>query len=154
MEHILTNQQSFAVFTMDAIANKWWQKYLKKPFCHVMIVHAWIEDGRHYIQVEDPIINFSNWSITLRKSEPIEVIHWYSYIRKYRYFCMENNNGISPKILKIKIMFDKYNYLHKVLYKLPFCTMYVAKKFRVATYAITPFQLYKVLKKRGCTNLL
>jgi hypothetical protein len=154
MEHILTSKQSFAVFTMDATATKWWQRYLKKPFWHVLIIHAEVENGKHFVKIEDPVVDFKNWSVKPRQSEPIEVVHWYSFIRDYRYFCMRNNQNMPPKVVKIKIVLDKYNCLHKILLKLPFCTTYVAKMFGIATYAITPFQLYQILKRKGCIDLL
>jgi hypothetical protein len=150
MEHFLTEHHNFVVFTMDSTANRWWQKYLKTPFWHVMVIRAWVLNNKHYIQIEDSY--FRDWSLKKKTSEIFEVTHWYSYMRSYRHFCIQNNNT-APKVVKIKIFLDKYNFLHKTLIKLPLCTMHVSRMFGIASYAITPFQLYRVLKRKGCSNL-
>ncbi len=153
MENFLTEQRSFAIFTMDATQPRWWQIFLKKPFWHVLVIHAYVIDGRHFIQIQDPIIEFSKLSLRLRKCRLIEVDHWYSYLRNYRDFCMQNNGGSAPSVLNIEIILDKNTLLNKYFQKIPLCTTFVAKQFMVVTFALTPFQLYKKLKNKGCTSL-
>lgn len=152
-EWIIEEQHSFAVFTMDATQRRWWQPFLCKPFYHVLIINACVANGgRHFINIVDPVISFKKWRVRPRY-EAFEVSHWYSYMTKYRELCMKNSGGFAPKAVKIKINLDKYNYIHHILNKIPLCTTYVARMFGIATYAITPLQLYKALKSKGCSNL-
>lgn len=153
MEYILEEMQHFAVFTMDATQRRWWQRFLQKPFYHVMIVHTWVDAGRHFVQVEDPVVDFGKWSVQPRESEPFQVTHWYSYLKKYRDLCIANSGGLAPKAVKLKIKLDKYNTLHKLLSKIPLCTTYVSRRFGIASYAITPLQLYHSLRNKGYGNL-
>ena len=149
----MSNQQSFAVFTMDATTKRWWQRWIKKPFWHVVLVHAWVQNDRHYIRIVDPIVEISKCLVTIRSNSIHEVVHWYSYLRTYRELCMQRSGGIPPKVLKLNIFLDKYNCVHKLLSRMPLCTTYIARRLKVASYAITPFQVYKVLRKKGCKQL-
>ena len=153
MEYILNNGlrnlQSFAVFTEDLAMDHWWSKFLKKPFLHVLIIHSWEECGRQFVRIQDPVVNLIKYKVHFRESEPIEVLHWYSFLSDYRSAC----EGQPPKIIKLKIFLDKYNSLNKLISKLPLCTAYIMRTMGIASYAITPFQLYKALRNKGCRNL-
>ena len=150
---VIEEQYRFAVFTTDATQKRWWQPFLKKPFYHVFIVEAIVVNGgKHFIHIKDPVINFRKWEV-IPRTKLFEVSHWYSYMRKYTELCIVNSGGFEPKVVKIKINIDKYNYIHYIINKIPLCTVYVARMFGIATYAITPFQLYKVLKGKGYSNL-
>jgi hypothetical protein len=153
MEYILDNGlknfQSFAVFTEDLATPHWWSKFLKKPFLHVLVIHSWEEGGRQFVRIQDPVVNLSKCKVYFRESKPIEVLHWYSFMRDYRSACV----GKPPKIIKLKIFLDKYNSLNKLISKLPLCTAYIMRAMGIASYAITPFQLYKALRSKGCRNL-
>ena len=153
MEYILDNGlknfQSFAVFTEDLATPHWWSKFLKKPFLHVLVIHSWEEGGRQFVRIQDPVVNLSKCKVYFRESKPIEVLHWYSFMRDYRSACV----GKPPKIIKLKIFLDKYNSSHNLIAMLPLCTASIMLAMGIASYAITPFQLYKALRSKGCRNL-
>lgn len=155
MEDILiSNQQTFAVFTMDATADMWWNRFLKKPFWHVFLVYTWVENGKHYASIEDPYFDFKERKFKVRGGEPFEIIHWYSFLYSYREICINNfSYNQRPKILKIKINLDKYKSFFKYINMLPICTAYVANRFRIEGHYLSPYSLYKVMLKKGHRNL-
>lgn len=154
MERILTNQQTFVVFTTDAIHHRWWTRFLKKPFCHCLIMYAWEEDGKHMMWIRDPVVDFSKWEVSFRESEPFQVLHWWSYFKYYRDICMKRNNGIAPKIVKTKVFLDKYKTFRLINKKIPLCTALVKLTIGIPDiFSMTPKQLYKTLSKYGCQDM-
>lgn len=155
MEDILiSNQQTFAVFTMDATADRWWNRFLKPPFWHVFLVHTWEENGKHYVSIEDPYYDFNDMELKVRGGKPIEVVHWYSFLRSYRDACIKNFSYYRrPKVLKIKINLDKYKSFFKYINRLPLCTTYVANRFHIEGHYLSPYSLYKAMLKKGNRNL-
>ena len=154
MERILTNQQAFVVFTMDAVRKRWWERFLEKPFYHCLIIYTWEEDGKHMVLVRDPIVDFGKWSVEYRESEPFEVEHWWSYLRTYREICMRRDKGLAPKIVKTKIFLDKYKFIHNINKNIPLCTALVKLAIGLPdVLSVTPKQLYKTLRKYGGQNV-
>jgi hypothetical protein len=150
---VVKERYTFVVFTMDSTRKMWWQLFLKKPFYHVFVLEAIVTKcGKHYISIVDPVVNFKKWCVKPR-CKKFEVAHWYSYMAKYRELCIKDYGGFKPRVLKIKIDIDKYNFTYNVISIIPLCTVYVARMFNIKAFAVTPFQLYKVLKNIGCSNL-
>lgn len=155
MEHILNNQQTFVVFTMDAVRLRWWQPFLEKPFYHCLIIHTWEQDGKHMALVKDPVVDFLKWKVEARQSEPFEVSHWWSCLKTYHDICIKQSGGIAPKIVKTKIFLDKYKLTHSINKSIPLCTAFVKLVLGIPNVsAITPKQVYVLLRKKyGCQDV-
>lgn len=146
--------RKFVVFTMDATQPKWWQPFLKKPFYHVLIIHTWFDGIKHWVEFEDPIVpRFCFGKVKRRDRKIFEVTYWWSFLKKYYDLSTVKANGITPRIVEMKIKLDKYNSLHKLWMRIPLCTSYVKSRLGVASFAITPYQLYRTLRKRGGVNV-
>jgi hypothetical protein len=149
MESNIENFQTFVVFTMDGDIQRWWQPLLKKPFHHCLIIYTWEENGKHFAWVRDPIVFLSKWKVRYARTEPFEIVNWWSYLKTYRDFCVEKFNLVAPKIVKIEMFLDKYKFIHKLNRHVPLCTMYIKDALGIANLtAVTPRQLYNLLRKK------
>jgi hypothetical protein len=152
MEDILEHK-CFVVFTLDGIEKGWWHNFMKKPFWHVFIVNAYKKNNNYFINIIEPyFIPGCKIKFLIIKKNNIPIVNWYSYFKAYRDMCI-NFSGNAPVIMEVEKRLEKYNFLQKVITSIPFCNNYVKKYLGIASYSITPHQLYRQLKKRGFINL-
>jgi len=152
MEHIIKDVRIFVVFSMDSLQNRWWQKYLRKPFWHCLVIYTWFDGIDHWAYVGDPVIDFKKRNVFFREDKPFKISHWFTYMLTYREIHIKNTK-MSPKIVNMNICLDNYKSMFILQQKIPLCTTLVKRVLGICSWAITPKQLYKVLKRRGGKEL-
>ena len=152
MESIVKNIKFFVIFSSDTPYRRWWNVFLKKPFWHSFIMVTWSDGFDNYVYFNDPVVELLTHKLYFREEKPNKIAHWFSYLRDYRE-CHKNIIGVYPKILQTHFYLDKQDFGFKLQQKIPLCTTLIKRFLGINSWSITPKQLYKLLRRRGCKEI-
>lgn len=123
------------IFTQENVQNHWLHKILKKPYWHCMCMRR-IGD---YVYYANPTVS----------NIDTKIFDIYSADK----FLADLGKKKNTKILRFNYKFDFNNRIFTLWNIAPTCVTAVKMFLGIKSFAITPYQLYKDLIKRGAIVL-